>query len=141
VVDTETQGFVSRSSFLLRGSTSTFGEGVVSNHQRHERPPLFSDEPHPNGLDSPSTISATFEVEAGTFTTSSGHTSTTELEAPKYKQAVKTNQRQACKNQIKVRVSKETLELGGPQVNEGEMKISLGEDVNQGLLLRFSKDQ
>jgi len=102
---------------------------------------LFSDEPHPKGLDSPSTISATFKVEAGIFTTSSGHTSTTELEAPKYKQAVKTNQRQACKNQIKVRVSKETLELGGPQVNEGEMKISLGEDVNQGLLLRFSKDQ
>ena len=30
-----------------------FGEGVVSNHQRHERPPLFSDEPHPNGFDSP----------------------------------------------------------------------------------------
>ena len=87
--DAETQGFVSRSSFLLRGSTSTFGEGVVLNHQRHERPPLFSDEPHPKGLDSPSTISATFEVEAGTFTTSLGHTSTTELEAPKYKQDVK----------------------------------------------------
>src|SRR3954465_9787455 len=52
-VDAETQGFVSRSSFLLRESTSTFGEGVVSNHQRHERPPLFSDEPHPNGFDSP----------------------------------------------------------------------------------------
>ena len=89
MVDAETQGFVSRSSFLLRGSTSTFGEGVVSNHQRHERPPLFSDESHPNGIDSPSTISATFKVEAGTFT-SLGHTSTTELEAPKYKQAVKT---------------------------------------------------
>ena len=42
---------------------------------------------------------------------------------------------------MKVRVSNETLELGGPQVNEGEMKISLGEDVDQGLLLRFSKDQ
>src|SRR3954468_11426310 len=49
VVDAETQGFVSRSSFLLRGSTSTFGEGVVSNHQRHERPPLFSNESHPTG--------------------------------------------------------------------------------------------
>ena len=33
---------------------------------------------------------ATFEVEAGTFTMSLGHTSTTKLEAPKYKQAVKT---------------------------------------------------
>src|SRR4051812_20269124 len=53
MVDAETQGFVSRSLFLLRGSTSTFGEGVVSNHQRHERPPLFSDEPHPKGFGSP----------------------------------------------------------------------------------------
>ena len=113
---------------------------MVSNHQRHERPPLFSDEPHPNGIGPPSTISATFKVEVGTFT-SLEHTSTTELEAPKYKQAVKTNQRQACKNQIKVRVSKETLELGGPQVNEGEMKISFVEVVYQGILLRFSKDQ
>ena len=51
------------------------------------------------------------------------------------------NQRQACKNQIKARVSKETLVHGGPQMNEGEMKISLGEAVDQGLLLRFSKDQ
>jgi hypothetical protein len=41
----------------------------------------------------------------------------------------------------KAGVSKETLEHGGPQVNEGEMKISLGEDVDQGLLLRFSKDE
>src|SRR4051812_11186053 len=28
-----------------------FGEGVVSNHQRHKRPPLFSYESHPNGID------------------------------------------------------------------------------------------
>ena len=37
----------------------------------------------------------------------------------------------------RTRVSKETLEHGGPQVNEGEMKISLGEAVDQGLLLDF----
>ena len=41
----------------------------------------------------------------------------------------------------KPRVSNETLEHGGPQVNVGEMKISLGEAVDQGLLLRVSKDQ
>src|SRR3954471_9075728 len=29
----------------------SFGEGVVSNHQRHKRPPLFSGESHPNGID------------------------------------------------------------------------------------------
>src|SRR4051812_21307395 len=29
----------------------SFGEGVVSNHQRHKRPPLFSGEYHPNGID------------------------------------------------------------------------------------------
>jgi len=27
------------------------GEGVVSNHLRHKRPPLFSGESHPNGID------------------------------------------------------------------------------------------
>ena len=29
----------------------SFGEGVVSNHQRHKKPPLFSGESHPNGID------------------------------------------------------------------------------------------
>ena len=29
----------------------SFGEGVVSNHQRHKRPPLFSGESHSNGID------------------------------------------------------------------------------------------
>ena len=29
----------------------SFGEGVVSNHQCHKRPPLFSYESHPNGID------------------------------------------------------------------------------------------
>ena len=119
---------------------STFGEGVVSNHQRHERPPLFSDEPHPNGIDPPSTISATFKVEAGTFTSFGAHIHNL-IGGSQIQASCQSNQRQACKNQIKVRVSKETLELGGPQVNEGEMKISLGEAVDQGLLLRFSKDQ
>ena len=58
--------------------------GVVSNHQRHNKPPLFSGEPHPNGIDSLSTIAVTFEAETGAFT-SSRHTSTTRLEAPEYK--------------------------------------------------------
>ena len=67
-----TQGFVSRSSFLVKGSTSTFGEGVVSNHLRHERPPLFFWESHPKGIvDSRSTISVSFEAGTGAFTTSS----------------------------------------------------------------------
>ena len=43
---------------------------------------LFSDELRPNGPSSPSTIGA-FKVAAGTFTTSLGHTPTTELGAPK----------------------------------------------------------
>src|SRR4051812_11509901 len=29
----------------------SFGEGVVSNHQRHKRSNLFSGESHPNGID------------------------------------------------------------------------------------------
>src|SRR3954469_21434289 len=29
----------------------SFGEGVVSNHQLHKRPPLLSCESHPNGID------------------------------------------------------------------------------------------
>ena len=53
-----------------------------------------------------------------------GHTSTTELEAPKSPQSV-TIQSKAYQIETKApRVSKETLRARGPQVNEGEIQIA-----------------
>src|SRR3954470_2645805 len=51
------------------------------------------------------------------------------------------NKDKLVRTKTRTRVSKKTLEQRGPQLNEGEMKISFGEVVDQGLLLRFPKDQ
>src|SRR3954465_6785076 len=59
----------------------SFGEGVVSNHQCHKRPPLFSGESHPNGIDPHFHYRCTCRWQPEPLTRL-GHNSTTYLEAP-----------------------------------------------------------
>ena len=59
----------------------SFREGVVSNHQRHKRPPLFSGESHPNGIDPRFHYRCTCRWQPEPLTRL-GHFSTTQLEAP-----------------------------------------------------------
>jgi hypothetical protein len=100
----------------------SFGEGVVSNHLRHKWPPLFSRESHPNGIDSRSTISVPFEAGTGAFTTSSGHASTTELEAPEYKACCQSKLQGLIKTKSKPRVPNGTLEQGALKQMRGKCK-------------------
>ena len=64
------------------------------------------------------------EAGNGPIQVSWGHTSTTELEAPKLLQSQGTSYQMV---QSQARVSKETLSTRVPQVNEGEMKNALVE--------------
>src|SRR3954470_16691752 len=59
----------------------SFGEGVVSKHQRHKRPPLFSGESHPNGINPRFHYRCTCRWQPEPLTRL-GHNSTTKLEVP-----------------------------------------------------------
>ena len=131
---------ISRSSFLLRGSTSAFGEGVVSNHQRHNMTPLFSGESHPNGFDSLSTISVTFEAETGAFTQVQGTTPQLDWRLSNTSKLSQQSKDKLVRTKSRPRVSNETLEQGALKQIRGNENL-FGEDVDQGLLLQFSKYQ
>ena len=78
----ETRGYDSRSSFLVKGSTSTLeGCGATKANQRHKGLTLFSGEQRHEGL-AHAPLSGCLKVATVTFTQRLGHTSTTQLEAP-----------------------------------------------------------
>jgi hypothetical protein len=136
---TRRHGCNSRSSFLFRGSTSTLERcgchtGLTNATKAHhilrcKLPPQR-----------PSSLSTKGFLKAEPAFTNLGHTSTTELEAPKHH---KINKQQVSRYQSHKSRSRDTREpkTQGPSSKREEKSNRFSEDIDQGLLLRFSKDQ
>jgi hypothetical protein len=88
----------------------------------------------------PSSLSTKGFLKAEPAFTNLGHNSTTELEAPKHHKAINQQVSRYQSHKSRSRDTREPKTQGPSSKREGKSN-RFGEDVDQGLLLRFSKDQ